>query len=828
MITIHQAIYGEKSGHALINSTDNGKFTSRISGYTDLADRPEGGVLLTSIIRGIWVDSNFLLIKTFPDLSPGMRSGRVFSHVLVISKDDIHQINDISELFQFHLSAIDKGVSLEPIQYRPSTKNTISAAIKGREAVAINALVEHANYTNCIAWLNEDGYWLWITRIWAQLPKKVKESVRLGAAFDPQRIKPEELSLVYVPLERQTTWARHTFKIVGLLDSENLEGPVSEWLAKGSEKESVLYTLLSDFSPKIESIEDVQLLYNLGKVYLSIPGEPKLSDLLVFSHHISEISKKDGEGSLGKRKLLKAVLKLIPDTNSSMIQALMYQSWTGFSGAIGSITPPVTFWLEKKLFEDNQSDNQGAIVLQAVEVEKENWWSKIIKTHLAQKLEQSTDKDMAVIWGWILKFPNLAVKHQLWLPHSMEMLLVSKVPKFPQEAIENLLKMAKEKEWFILHGVILSKHYTAKEALIQQLEIDKDQNHSSALLTMSKHLKEVAFVDASVSLNDVRLYQISGKIVKDTPSLKKALNIQDQSWILIWKESIAQGGNIWDGIQSPKNVLFGIMDLLKDGKGFDEALLIDLSENTRITIKEYSYRETIWEKLPVTSRSGFAEATLFDCIDDIITGKLRFSGLDPFLMNLFQSEPILEKIINTPSISNKNKIKLFNHTTILHERHAKKILEKTLNNEEAKLLGQLIKNRNWKILAEYTYQNYTHRADLRSVITECSDLLGLLQRFNLKINGVKPNSINIDDWWDLFSETAIRLYPEGPNQNGLWSNAGGNVADLLLKTNGRKSWGDAIDHLIKEGSKPIITKLLEEMRKEFRQNDTLNMLYQTK
>lgn len=828
MITIHQAIYGEKSGHALLSSTDQGDISSRISGYTDLSDRPEGGVLSTSIIRGFWVDDHFLLIKTFPDLSSGMRSGRVFSHVLIIEKDDIHKIKDISDLFKFHLTDIDKDALLDPIQYNPTGNDAVLSIVNGRQVAGVNAIVKHSDYIDCIAWLNEEGYWDWIRKIWAQLPKKNKESVRLGAAFDPQRIKNREFSLVYVPMERQANWERHTYKIVGLTESEDLDGPVSEWLVKGTEKVVGLHPLLDDFSPKIQSIQDIKLLYNLGKVYLSIDENPKLNDLLVFSDYISKISKKESEGDVGKKKLLETVLKLLPDTNSNMIKALMYQSWEGFVNAINLIEPVIFSWLNNNLFDKPQNDNQGAIIVQYVDIEKENWWSKILTTYLTEKLEQCSDKEIAIIWEWMLHHPSLVIKHQFWLPKTIEVGLLSKIPKLAQGDISNILKMAQEKGWFILHGVILSIYYTAREAIAQQLEIDKDQSYSMALIAMSKNIKGTDFVDVSVSLNDYRLHKISGNIINKTPSLKKRLNIQNKSWLSIWKESIEQGGNIWEGIQSPKNVLFEVMNILKEGKEFDETLLKSIGENNSFSLKEYSDRELIWDKLPVSIKKEFAETTLFDCIEDIVTRKLEFNSLESFLTNFFYSEEMLGKILNNTSISSEYKIRLFDHIINLQERHARKILEKTLNNEEARLLGKLIKNRNWKTLAEYVYQNLSYRIDFGLIISECCGLLGPFQRLNLKIHGVKSDSINLHDWWDLFSETAIHLYPEGPNQNGLWSNAGGTVADLHLKTNGKTSWRNAIDHLKKEGSQPSVTRLLEEMRKEFHQNNNLNTLYKTK
>ncbi|EJP17918.1 hypothetical protein LEP1GSC080_0080, partial [Leptospira interrogans str. FPW2026] len=48
---------------------------------TDLHDEA-GGVAWKPTVRGYFENDYFLLMKTFPDRAPDVRSGRAFSHVL--------------------------------------------------------------------------------------------------------------------------------------------------------------------------------------------------------------------------------------------------------------------------------------------------------------------------------------------------------------------------------------------------------------------------------------------------------------------------------------------------------------------------------------------------------------------------------------------------------------------------------------------------------------------------------------------------------------------------------------------------------------------------
>lgn len=828
MITIHQAIYGERSGYSLLNSSETIGIAKQISGYTDLTDRPEGGILSTPVIRCFWVQSCFLIVKTFPDLSPGMRPGRVFSHALIINKDDFYQITNISDLFKFHLSVIDKVALLQPIHYIPLKEDFEFSSTSHRESAGINALIDYSDYNNCIAWVGGENYWGWIKRIWFRLPVSLKDKIRLGAAFDPQRINSNELSLVYVPEEKQANWARHLFKIISLSENEKLEDPIAKWLSGDLEIDSDLKILLNDFEPNIQKIEDVKLLFELGKCYLNLGDNTKLNQLLVFSNHISNICKKNENGQVGKKKLLDAIVRYIPSTSSSMIKALMYQSWKGFSNPVNRVEPIVVSWLEKKILNKNQDDQEGAILLQALEVEKENWWSKIVLSFLRNKFKKWQNSYSNVVWNWMIQFPKLIEKHEDWLPISVETELANSVPKLSQEISGSILKLARDKKWLVLHGVVLSKSHSIKDALDRQLKLDTDENYLDALKAIAKSIKRVDFLEASILLNEPRLWQISGQIIKDRPSLKKNLNVQNQSWISIWKESIKQGVEIWEGIQSPQNTLYSIMDLLINEKAFDDVLIRNISESSNSSLKRYPNRKNIWDKLPLTSKAKIAETTAFDCIEDLISGTMEFNDLEPFLINLFQSEEILTKVVSAQFVASESKIKLFNIISSLKEQHAKRILESPLNNQEAKLLGLLIKQRNWNTLAQYIYQNRNRRMDFRLILDECGSLLNLLQRLDLSIHGKKSNQLTTDEWWELFFEIAIELYPEGPDQNGLWSNAGGSVADIHIKTTGKKSWTSAVEHLKKEGGKPTRKNLLEEMKKDFSNNDILNKLHQIK
>ena len=296
MSIIHQAIYGEvlgkTSGHGLLAASDEkNKLFSRVSGYTDLADRPEDGVLSSFVVRGLFVEDHFLLIKTFPDRSPGLRSGRVFSHALFIPKTDLHQVNNLSNLFQYHLHSIQKEVKMHSFEYVSQEANTTIEIVDGREAAATNALLGNQPFV----WLGEEGYWEWIARIWDKLPTREKQNLKIGAAFSPSYAKNDCLNLLYIPEDAETLWERNSFRVIDKHESQNLQSLAASWLLEDAENTASFEILFDDFSPSIDSIEALNRLAYYGEVYHKLDSDPELNRLLVLANFISKVSLSEKE-----------------------------------------------------------------------------------------------------------------------------------------------------------------------------------------------------------------------------------------------------------------------------------------------------------------------------------------------------------------------------------------------------------------------------------------------------------------------------------------------------------------------------------------------------
>jgi nucleoside phosphorylase len=81
------------------------------------------------------------------------------------------------------------------------------------------------------------------------------------------------------------------------------------------------------------------------------------------------------------------------------------------------------------------------------------------------------------------------------------------------------------------------------------------------------------------------------------------------------------------------------------------------------------------------------------------------------------------------------------------------------------------------------------------------------------------------DFWSRLRALAPRLYPRGPDENSVWTDAGGDLSALDLSGNGRSQWSRALRLLEKGGGGAISTgSLIEQMLNSFGKNYELQYL----
>ena len=112
--------------------------------------------------------------------------------------------------------------------------------------------------------------------------------------------------------------------------------------------------------------------------------------------------------------------------------------------------------------------------------------------------------------------------------------------------------------------------------------------------------------------------------------------------------------------------------------------------------------------------------------------------------------------------------------------------------------------------------------DLQTAILEDDEFEPTLDALipNRAGTAVRIVPISESEKWEAFQELAAELYPDGPDDDGLWERAGGDDADLSTGRNGRTRWRNALRKM-RNGKEPTPSALLAKMMEDFPHNERI-------
>lgn len=143
-----------------------------------------------------------------------------------------------------------------------------------------------------------------------------------------------------------------------------------------------------------------------------------------------------------------------------------------------------------------------------------------------------------------------------------------------------------------------------------------------------------------------------------------------------------------------------------------------------------------------------------------------------------------------------------------------------LEGDKCGTLGTLVASQRWDRAANTLAEFYSarRRADLLPALRACSGLLGMFIRWRLGV--FAPTA---SEKWAALEEAACDLYPAGPDDEQLWSRAGGKKSDLRGGfQSGAARWHAALSS-VRFGGQPKARELLFHMLKDFPDNEQLRL-----
>lgn len=834
-ILIHQALYGElnKAWNLLETTFPDIDLAKTISFKTDLQDNPLSGVAWSPAVRGFLFNEHYLLIKTFLDTSPEVRTGRVFSHCLIINRTDLDKINNLSELFCYFPEELNKALVLEPIKLKLKTnKNTFNEeSYRLRFNKVIQSFVKLSGSKGTIIWVGQEDYEVSVTNLWQLLSQAQKENFNFGINFNPSEIPKDKLNFIVIPENITNKFESQEFHIIRKNDFVELKEFQEQYLAGEQNAVDKLDKFINAIGAEKPTLREIPLIAKGISTFEKIDKVTDIKLLITLSNIISKFSPDNNKGELIKSKIIFKVSELCEIANENDIMLLRNFPLNSFKNSKNIILKSIQQWTENKLFsmESNLTKDYSQFLNQIYDIPDSNWLIDSVKSLINDFLSKVDSSKAKIVWNWLTSNVNLIhfMSNKISNSKTTESYFIDmNQPK--DNSIEAIKKFTLNKEWLRVYASIIKSQYNISTALTEQLKVDTNPNYSEAIEILLKDQKPKDILNQTILNGDIRCISISGKHCKMDPILLNGIDVTQMNWQKIWLKAIENGNNLIDGIKNPKQIIWKLFDELILSKKIEEGLLRKISESEYANIIDYHDRNNLWSKIPANLKSNFLEKTSADMLE-----KLSKDSTYQIPTDLELSNYIISNGISTFLYYNSNNIKTVLPIFNSFEHIPEHVLRGYLNNYSGKLdvvdatqLGKLIKSRNYTEVAHLINDRFYTNKNYKYTLAECNELLSFITRGMIAIsNKISNITINVDEWWDAFSDLTIRLYNSGPTENKIWNQADGKDYDLLIKGTGKETWLAALQKLKNGGCEGItVKKLLKSMLKEFPNNEELKTL----
>lgn len=836
-ITIHQAICGEqnKAWELLKTTLGENSIAKKIAFQTDLQDSPPSGLQWLPVIRGFLFGDHFLLIKTYPDNSPDVRNGRVFSHCLIIDKADLQYISDLSPLLSVFKLEVDKTIQLEPIIFTAQQQETVvlKDTLQFRFNKVIQSFIKFTSNSESIIWVGQKHFEIAVCKLWQMLSPTQRENFHFGINFNASEIAKDKLSFVVIPENAESKFENKGFTIIRKEDSVELKEFSEQFLA--GEENAI--TRIEKFVEAIEAtnptLKEISTIAKGVPTFENIEKEKDLKLLNTLSNIVAKFSPDESKGTSFKTKLVERISVLAEKGDESEIFLLRNFQIKSFKGSEKKISRSIDKWSSNFLLNEKQNlkTDYTPFIAQIAEAQQNNWLVKLLSNNISAFLSSVTTTTAKIIWQWITNDAQVLkyISDEIENTKEAEKFFCDSLSKADDKILSEVKIFSTKRKWFRLHATILKSQLDFEEAVKEQLKVDSDKSHYEGIEIIAEGVKPSEIISFSISNGDKRLIHLSGKLCKTNSKLLTDIEIENGNWQEVWFTSIKDGNKVFDGIKEPAKTVHLLFDLLVNGKSVSEGLLEKIGETDFANVLNYPNRNKLWAKLPSSVKRKFLEKTSSAFLQALSDDSNYPVPSDNDLSNYIISDGISVFLYHNRS-SIKNVLPIFNTYSQLQER----ILRDYISNYTGRIdmvdgtqLGQLTNKRRYSRVAYSIYQKAFSSKQFKIALAECYHLLDFISRGFAWASGlISKIEVSEDEWWTAFTQLTFTLYDEGPNQNKIWTQADGKGYDIETKGSGKEVWIAALQKLRKGkcGGDITVKKLLKAMHEENKRNAKLKTL----
>ncbi|WP_439480613.1 effector-associated domain EAD1-containing protein [Chryseobacterium aquaticum] len=832
-IVIHQSICGEvNKAWGLIKTTmSDVNVAKNIAFRTDLHEQT-GGVDWQPAIRGFSEGNYFLIMKTFEDISPDVRRGRKFSHVLIIPKNEIIQIDNIEQIINLLPKDINKDIALETITLEISSKkndDSLQNKIQERFKKLINGYINIKNYKNVLIWIGQDNFSIAVVELWKRLSFSERQNFQFGVFFNNDNKDADGVSLMAVPDSIQSKFMKSDFFVIGKNDKYKPTELIEQLLIG----DDLVRERIQNFEKTIEcnplSREDISLVAKGIETFEQINIAKDLKKLNTLAHIVAKYSPSNKQGVAFKSQLLNRIVQLAENIDFSDLIVLRNFKTESFKNSDIILSTSLIAWLKKYIFSKNGTDYTN--FFERIKIDNLNWWDKAIIKELEMYLNSIQGQKATIVYNWLMQNPSILSIIDIYIDKSKESekYFIEKLPnKIPDTLIKSLEEFSKNNLWLKLYAKLLDIQYEFKMALTELFKIDNNHIYFEAIDIITAGKDQKLIINYAVDTGEPRMIELSGKICNTHPKYLSKIEVLDDNWQVIWLGSIKNGNLVETGLKEPQKEIFKLFDSIVNGNSISEELIEIISQSKYGNILPYPNRTNLWNQLSLNVRNNFLTKTSAALLQQLSENSTTEIPDDAILTNYISKTGISDFLyFNRNNI--KSVITIFEKFTQLSDEQLRNYINNfsgKINAIEATQLGKLVIRRNFTNSAYTINSKATKNNNWKYALIECHYLLDFITRGFLAISGVISKvSIPTDEWWQSVEELIVELYPN-TSLTTIWKKAGGKEADLIMNTSAANTWSDVLYKLRRNHFKNLtMNDLLKEIKKQYGDNPKFKLIY---
>ncbi|HHQ4309316.1 TPA: effector-associated domain EAD1-containing protein, partial [Serratia fonticola] len=366
-------------------------------------------------------------------------------------------------------------------------------------------------------------------------------------------------------------------------------------------------------------------------------------------------------------------------------------------------------------------------------------------------------------------------------------------------------------------------YFSAKEAFKKQLEIDTNVGYVKGLNAIATNVDQSQLLSCCLYVNNARVIDIVVNRAAINPAILESVSITSNISLLIWTRALKLNPELWNAPLRAQEIFFSLLDktLIADFHDYD-VLLNLLSTSPISDLCDYQNVNKVWSVFDDASRINYLNATAKGWYRRALN--LNFVKLDDVLEHaVYHLDGLIDEMTRDSMTFCEGVIGIFYRINLFTEVEFKKWLEAwfihqpSQQNYNSKAIGEIIKNKNWGMVAKFVLEkSKTFSSNAPLILEHCKSILPLWDR--LRVCGCTP-----EEKWEFLTAILIELYPSGPDESDIFSRSGGNSWDIWSFGSGYERWRRAIEK-IKKGAKPNVDDLLREVIIDFPNNERIEVI----